>query len=183
MVCEAFCSSGLWGFLQQCFVRLVPDRFQSRTKVIVWPKAELLLDKTYQGRKEEMISLKLVTGGYAQGKRDYVLAKYGLREDAVWDAALPEWAALSGETVVMDHFHTWFRNRMLKGGHPEEEITAFLEGCGNCIIISDQVGNGIVPTDSFEREYRERVGRILVRLAGKAEEVERVICGIGQRIK
>ena len=37
--------------------------------------------------------------------------------------------------------------------------------------------------DAFEREYRERTGRILIRLAQEAEEVERVICGIGQRIK
>ena len=43
--------------------------------------------------------------------------------------------------------------------------------------------NGIVPIDSFEREYRERTGRILVKLAEQADEVVRVVCGIGQRIK
>ncbi len=53
----------------------------------------------------------------------------------------------------------------------------------NCIIISDEIGNGIVPVEAFEREYRERTGRILIQLAQKAEEVERVICGIGQKIK
>lgn len=127
--------------------------------------------------------MRLVTGGYAQGKRNYVLTKYDLPTDAVWDGVLPEQAVLPGGPVVIDHFHDWVRNRILNGGHPEEEITAFLEGCGDCIIISDQVGNGIVPVDPFEREYRERMGRILVRLAEKAEEVERVICGIGQRIK
>ena len=52
-----------------------------------------------------------------------------------------------------------------------------------CFIISDEIGNGIVPMDAFEREYRERTGRILVDLANKAEEVERVICGLGQKIK
>ena len=59
----------------------------------------------------------------------------------------------------------------------------FVEKYPNCVIISDEVGNGIVPIEAFEREYRERTGRILVELAKKAEEVERVICGIGQKIK
>ena len=37
--------------------------------------------------------------------------------------------------------------------------------------------------DTFEREYREQTGRILIELAKEAEEVIRVICGIGQKIK
>ncbi|MCM1542435.1 MAG: bifunctional adenosylcobinamide kinase/adenosylcobinamide-phosphate guanylyltransferase [Blautia sp.] len=127
--------------------------------------------------------MRLIIGGYAQGKKDYVLSKYHIREDAVWDGAIPEDAAPGGGTVVIDRFHNWVRNRMLGGGCPEQEIMAFLERCGDCVIICDEIGNGIVPTDPFEREYRERVGRILVRLAEKAEEVERVICGIGQKIK
>ena len=50
-------------------------------------------------------------------------------------------------------------------------------------MISDEIGNGIVPMDAFEREYREQTGRILIELAKEAEEVIRVICGIGQKIK
>ena len=63
------------------------------------------------------------------------------------------------------------------------EICQFVDQHPNCVMISDEVGNGIVPVDAFEREYRERTGRILVELARRADEVERVICGIGQRIK
>lgn len=85
--------------------------------------------------------------------------------------------------MVVNHFHNWIRSRILDGGCPEEEVWLFLERCPDSIIISDEVGNGIVPADAFEREYRERTGRILVELAKKAEEVERVICGIGQKIK
>ncbi len=69
------------------------------------------------------------------------------------------------------------------GSCPEEEVQSFLHRNDNCIIISDEIGNGIVPVEAFEREYRERTGRILIQLAQKAEEVERVICGIGQKIK
>ena len=37
--------------------------------------------------------------------------------------------------------------------------------------------------EAGEREYRERLGRMLVEIAKRAESVERVFCGIGQRIK
>ena len=52
------------------------------------------------------------------------------------------------------------------------------------IVIADEIGNGIVPLDAFEREYREQTGRAEILLAKKkADEVVRVICGIGQKIK
>ena len=41
---------------------------------------------------------------------------------------------------------------------------------------ADEIGNGIVPLDAFEREYREQTGRAEILLAKKADEVVRVIC-------
>lgn len=127
--------------------------------------------------------MRLVIGGYAQGKLDYVLAKYQLPESAVWDAGLGEGALPQEEPLVMDHFHLWVKSCLKRGESPEERIAEFLKEHEDCIIISDEVGNGIVPLDPKEREYRERVGRLLVQLAAIAKEVERVICGIGQKIK
>jgi adenosylcobinamide kinase/adenosylcobinamide-phosphate guanylyltransferase len=51
------------------------------------------------------------------------------------------------------------------------------------VIVTDEIGYGIVPVDKAEREYREVAGRICTRLAAEADEVYRVICGIGTRIK
>lgn len=132
--------------------------------------------------------MRLVIGGYAQGKLTYVLQKYQIDKNMVYDAALPqEGKDVSGKVcqpmLVINHFHRWVWDRIRGGGCPEEEINIFLARCRECIIISDEIGNGIVPLEPKEREYRERLGRILVRLAGEAEGVERVICGIGQKIK
>ena len=126
--------------------------------------------------------MKLVIGGYAQGKLNYVLQKYDMETSKIWDGEIPE---NKGEqnSIVINHLHHWIKSRIAEDGFPEEEIFAFVENCPNCVIISDEVGNGIVPVEAFEREYRERAGRILVELAKRAEEVERVICGIGQKIK
>ena len=67
--------------------------------------------------------------------------------------------------------------------NPEEEIKEFIRDNDNCVIISDEIGNGIVPMDKKEREYRERTGRILAEIAKMADEVVRVVCGIEQKIK
>lgn len=126
--------------------------------------------------------MKLVIGGTGQGKRAYVLQ--GLNEQLmqVWDGELPE-ADETEQTIVIDHLHLWIRKRLEAHGEPETELEAWLASHGNSILISDEIGNGIVPIDAFERAYRERTGRILVNLAGKAEQVVRVFCGIGQRLK
>ena len=114
--------------------------------------------------------MKLVIGGYAQGKLEFALQRYKEEKWAVFDGRLPSEKQLQElckqkKKVIIYHFHNWIRERILQEGNPEEEI------------------NGIVPIDVFEREYRERTGRILVTLANQADEVVRVICGIGQKIK
>lgn len=127
--------------------------------------------------------MKLVIGGYAQGKLNYVLQRYPFESYVIWDGKLPKKGKEEEKTVILNHFNDWVRDRISNGGCPEEEVRIFLEAYPDCVIISDEIGNGIVPIEAFEREYRERTGRILVELADRANEVERVICGIGQRIK
>ncbi len=130
-----------------------------------------------------MKKMKLVIGGTAQGKLEYVLLKHDVQKNMVWDGVLPNDRELNGNIVIINHLHQWIKNCMVSGGCPEDEIMSFLDCNEDCIIICDEIGNGIVPIDPFEREYRERTGRILVQLAMRAEEVERIICGIGQKIK
>lgn len=132
--------------------------------------------------------MKLVIGGYAQGKLNYILQKGDADRYTIWEAELPDEEQLKekgdhGKTVIINHFHKWVKECMLRGGSPRNETEAFLARNPESILISDEIGNGIVPTDAFEREYREQTGRILVFLADQADEVVRVICGIGQRIK
>ena len=129
--------------------------------------------------------MKLIIGGYAQGKLNYTVTKYNVAEDHVFESVLPtseELEKLTG-TIIVSSLHKWIRKRIKEGGRPEEEISSFVKKNPDCIIICDEIGNGIVPMDPFERVYRERTGRIQVKLAADAEEVERVVCGIAQRIK
>ena len=111
------------------------------------------------------------------------LSDGSLLDGGLLDGSLGLKEAPGEKALIVNHLHSWIRECLLRGGHPEEEVLAFAERHPDCIWISDEIGNGIVPVDAFEREYRERTGRIQVMLAERAEEVVRVICGIGQKIK
>ena len=148
--------------------------------------------------------MKLVIGGVAQGKLDYVLEnmieeseKYDvydcffLKDNACNDkAANMEWPwdlPIDDERVlIIDKFHYFIRAVLEKKLPLQEYILKFMQFVKekpNTIVIADEIGNGIVPLDAFEREYREQTGRAEILLAKKADEVVRVICGIGQKIK
>lgn len=127
--------------------------------------------------------MKLIIGGYAQGKLNYALQRYGAEGYKILEGELAADVEGDERARLVNHFHLWIKKRISEGGCPEKEIDAFLKRYPDCVIISDEIGNGIVPADASERQYRERTGRILVELANRAEEVVRVICGIGQKIK
>jgi adenosyl cobinamide kinase/adenosyl cobinamide phosphate guanylyltransferase len=127
--------------------------------------------------------MELYIGGYAQGKLSYVMKQTGISLDMVFDGASTFEDFYHRDVRILNHFQLFVRNRLREGKDPQEEIESMLLKFPRLIIISDEVGNGIVPMEAEEREYRERLGRILCTLAEKAEKVERIICGIGQRLK
>lgn len=58
-------------------------------------------------------------------------------------------------SAVCNHYHLWVK-RLLKDGADVRALTGqLLLEHPDCIIISDEIGNGIVPMEHEEREYRE----------------------------
>ena len=132
--------------------------------------------------------MKLVIGGRAQGKLNYVLQHMTDENYQIYDGVFPDEGELfnltkKNEWLIVNRFHKWVNKELKENRNPEEELEAFLKKGVRFVIISDEIGNGIVPVDAFERDYRERTGRMLIMLASQADEVVRVICGIGQKIK
>lgn len=127
--------------------------------------------------------MELYIGGCSQGKLNYVLKKTGISEEMVLDAEEITGRNIKREVLIINHFHLLVKNILKDGKIPEDTIKEIAEENPELIIICDEVGNGIIPVEAAEREYRERLGRILCGLAEKAVKVERIICGIGQRIK
>ena len=65
----------------------------------------------------------------------------------------------------------------------EQTILQAMQENPDAFVTADEIGCGIVPMEAFERDYRETDGRICQRIAAYSEEVHRVICGLGMRIK
>lgn len=134
--------------------------------------------------------MKLIIGGAAQGKKAYARERFG--EGTYLDGNDCKTEELFSCKGVY-HFHLWIRRRLegeLRSLAEEEQEKRLEETCmlllrknPEILILCDEVGCGLVPVDPEDRRYRELVGRMCVLLAKEAQEVHRVICGIGGRIK
>ena len=60
----------------------------------------------------------------------------------------------------------------------EQLIPKLLQENPRIVLVTNELGYGIVPIDPFDRSWRELTGRICTELAEHADEVIRVVCGI-----
>ena len=124
--------------------------------------------------------MEMFIGGAYQGQKEYAEEKY------------PHISWVEGNTCskedlflaegVLD-FHNFIKKAIEKGEVLEGLAEEMIEKNPHIILVLDEVGYGVVPMDAIEREYRESVGRICIKLAEFAEHVHRVVCGIGMVIK
>lgn len=125
--------------------------------------------------------LELYIGGYAQGKTEYVQALYPEAEMVQrYDGRN------TADILVWNKFHLAVKELLAEGKSKEEILELVWQAnkqCKKLVIISDEIGNGIVPMEKDERLWREETGRILCSIAGQADKVERIICKLPQRIK
>ena len=153
--------------------------------------------------------MELYIGGFAQGKLEYVQNKKA--EEAISIAMVIDCAqsdyqktlqsidnkiknenadvnniANVNDIVIINHLHMWVKD-LLREGMEESEvqstILSWVSTHPNTILICDELGNGIVPLEKMERIWREQTGRLMIELAKQAERVERILCGLGQRLK
>lgn len=153
--------------------------------------------------------MELYIGGFAQGKLEYVQNKKA--EEAISIAMVIDCAqsdyqktlqsidnkiknenadvnniANVNDIVIINHLHLWVKG-LLREGMEESEvqstILSWVATHPNTILICDELGNGIVPLEKMERIWREQTGRLMIELAKQAERVERILCGLGQRLK
>jgi len=65
----------------------------------------------------------------------------------------------------------------------EELIVAYRRGAARWIVISNEVGLGLVPPYPVGRAYRDALGRANQRLASEADEVLFMVAGIPMKVK
>ena len=122
----------------------------------------------------------LVTGGCFQGKTDYACETFHIAKEEAADGMDCPMEAIY-ETKLLYHFHEYIKRCM--EANQELDLEELERRNPDIVLVSQEVGYGVVPMDAFDRKYREAVGRICTSLAAKSRKVTRVVCGIGTVIK
>ena len=114
--------------------------------------------------------MKLIIGGAYQGKLTWAVERFGLTPDMLCDLAR------GFQPGKRCYYHLEAFTRAEKLAAPE----LFPE---DAVIISREVGSGVVPMDAAERAWRERHGALLQQLSRRSETVIRIFCGLPQQLK
>ena len=124
----------------------------------------------------------LIIGGAFQGKKEYAKKTFGLKEEEFADGACCGEEELCQANAVF-HLHEFVRRCLKEGRDIGGMAERILQKNPSVILLCNELGSGVVPVEAFDREWREATGRLCCRLAAEAEEVHRVVCGIGMVIK
>ena len=92
------------------------------------------------------------------------------------------------DAIVVDCLTLWVSNLMLaETVSIEAESRKLVETCAraqtNVILVTNEVGCGIVPDNPLARRFRDEAGRLHQLAAQHATEVHWMVFGIGMRIK
>lgn len=91
------------------------------------------------------------------------------------------------EAVVVDCLTLWLSNLMLA----EADLGAAIEGVERALracparvwLVSNEVGQGIVPDNALARAFRDEAGRLNQRMARLCDEAVMVVAGLPLRLK
>jgi adenosylcobinamide kinase/adenosylcobinamide-phosphate guanylyltransferase len=126
------------------------------------------------------------------------IQRHQASRDADWETAevpvhLAEWFRAKGggyRVIVLDCLTLWLMN-LQEAGVPNEEVArrvtvlleAIEETCARVVIVSNELGWGLVPDDAGARRFRDLAGQINQQTAKAADEVYLVVSGLPVAIK
>lgn len=116
------------------------------------------------------------------------------RRDAgwtTWDAPIDLPAMLAqaqpDQAILLDCATMWLTNLMMDELDVPAQVSGFLDALAQCpapvVIVSNEVGQGIVPENALARHFREAQGRLNIRLAEQADVVIHVVAGLPMALK
>lgn len=97
---------------------------------------------------------------------------------------------LEASVVVVDCVTLWLSNRLLRGDSPESILAEVDALCAllsrrarTCVLVTNEVGMGVVPDTPLGRAFRDLAGAAHQRLARAADEVIFGALGLLLRLK
>jgi adenosylcobinamide kinase / adenosylcobinamide-phosphate guanylyltransferase len=122
------------------------------------------------------------------------IAVHKARRDAGWqtveaphDLADALDAAPAGAAVLVDCLTLWLSN-LMEGPFDIEAQTARLQEVlagrsGPTVLVSNEIGLGIVPDNALGRRFRDVQGTLNQKLAGQAQRVVMMVAGLPVAVK
>lgn len=123
------------------------------------------------------------------------IAEHRARRDATWRtvdaprdlAAVVDAEATADRIVLVDCLTLWLANVLLADLDVENEVGGLLAALrrtrGPVILVSNEVGYGIVPENALARAFRDHQGRLNQRVAAIASRVTLVAAGLPLDLK
>ena len=101
--------------------------------------------------------------------------------------ALAEAVGRATGPVLVDCLTLWLTNLILAEADVPAASAALAEACaaalGPVVLVSNEVGLGIVPENALARRFRDEAGRLHQRLAARADRVVLTVAGLPLVVK
>lgn len=95
--------------------------------------------------------------------------------------------ASATRVLLIDCLTLWLSNVMLAGRDVDAAVDALVTAIGQTrgplVVVSNEVGMGIVPDNALARRFRDAAGLMNQRVAGVADTVSFVAAGLSIRMK
>ncbi|MCX7567797.1 bifunctional adenosylcobinamide kinase/adenosylcobinamide-phosphate guanylyltransferase [Sulfitobacter sp. F26169L] len=167
------------------------------------PKGTFILGGAASGKSEWAESyilssmlppVYLATGRIGDDETKQRVTLHQNRRDARWttieeplDLTAPLAELSPDRPVLIDCATMWLSNQMMQNADLGKATAALLYALHNCaapwVIVSNEVGHGIVPDNKLARRFREAQGRLNIALARDADLAVMVIAGLPQVLK
>jgi adenosylcobinamide kinase/adenosylcobinamide-phosphate guanylyltransferase len=102
-------------------------------------------------------------------------------EDALATHAAP------GRAILVDCLTLWLSTLLLRGENIHDRVRALAAMLprlpGSVVLVSNEVGWGIVPDNALARRFRDEAGRLHQEIAAIAQRVYLVVAGLDMLIK
>ena len=127
-----------------------------------------------------VISINIITGGAYQGKRDFAREYFGINN--MLDGKICAYDEIFKAGCIFN-FHMLIKRLIDENIDCIEFTKRIINENNDIVIITDEIGCGIIPLERSERIWRENAGKCGCMIAAESEKVIRIFCGIPDIIK
>lgn len=170
------------------------------------PRLTLVLGGARSGKSrhaEELVQSQSPPWIYVATARAYDdemrerIAQHRARRPAGWETAEAPLALAAtirgqaGRPVLVDCLTLWLTNTMLADGDLEVDVEAAIDDLVSAaceaedplVLVSNEVGFGIVPDNALARRFRDHAGVLHQRIAAHADRVVLMVAGLPLTVK